>query len=88
MTASTMSSAPDALATKNAFSRAEMSCAPAVAGRTKTSRAPSVERSVASCSTSCFHPVRLHPFEHDDQVGHRRRLDLFGDAEVEPGAAR
>ena len=35
-----------------------------------------------------LHPVRLHAFEHDDQVGHRRRLDLFGDAQVEPGAAR
>ncbi len=86
MTASTMSSAPAALATKNAFSRAEMSCAPAVAGRTKTSRAPSVGEERGELLDVVLHPVRLHAFEHDDQIGHRRRPGLFGDAQVEPGA--
>ena len=34
-----------------------------------------------------FHPFGVHAFEHDDEIGRRRRPYLFGDAQVEPGAA-
>ena len=82
-TTSTMSLAPLALASQNAFSRASMSCG----GRARRQHvdvegAELGEQLGQRCDVG-VEAVLVRVLQHHDQVGQGRVLDLLGDAELE-----
>ena len=80
---STMSSAPFAFASQNAFSRASISCAAACRRQDVHVGRPELDEEFGDRLDVRVEPVVVVALHADDEVGERGRLDILGDAELE-----